>query len=230
MRIFLAGATGAIGRRLVPLLLGAGHDVTGSTRSREKAGELSRRGITPVVVDMFDQAGVRRALAEARPEILIHQLTDLPKVFDPAQMEAARARNARLRAETTPVLLEAARQAGVRRAIVQSICFVYAPGRVPHDETDPINSPSVQVLEDTTLRTPGIDGVVLRYGRLWGPGTWADNPGEAPNLHVDAAAHAALLAITRGAPGVYNIAEDDGAVTITKAVRELGFDPGFRAA
>ena len=88
----------------------------------------------------------------------------------------------------------------------------------------------VTALEDAVLNTPGIDGVVLRYGRLYGPGTWFDKPGSAGALTTDAAAHAALLAMTRGAPGIYNIAEDDGEFSVEKARRELGFDPAFRMA
>ena len=83
-------------------------------------------------------------------------------------------------------------------------------------------------LEDAVLRAPGIDGLVLRYGYLYGPGTWYEKPAKPPALHVDAAAHAALLALNRGAPGIYNIAEDDGAVAIAKARAALGFDPTMR--
>jgi nucleoside-diphosphate-sugar epimerase len=114
---------------------------------------------------------------------------------------------------------------------------MYAPGPEPRAETDAllpggpdssVSARGVYALEDAVTTTPGLDGVVLRYGRLYGPGTWTPvAQGRAP-LHVDAAAHAALLAATRGAPGIYNIAEDDGAVTIDKAREELGFDPGFR--
>jgi nucleoside-diphosphate-sugar epimerase len=229
MRIFLAGATGAIGRRLVPLLLRDGLTVFGTTRSEEKAEVLRHQGIEPVVIDMFDAAAVEGALALARPDIVIHQLTDLPQEMTPAAMEAARPRNARLREVATPILLRAARAAGATRAIVQSIAFAYAEGPLPHAETDPITVPSVRALEEVTLTTAGLDGIVLRYGRLWGPGTWAERPdGLATPLHVDAAAHAAWLALRRGSPGTYNIAADDGSVTLTKAREELGFSPDFR--
>ena len=122
------------------------------------------------------------------------------------------------------------------RVVAQSIAFVYAPGRKPYREGDPLDSSEAQrvtiagviALEDAVLNTPGIDGIVLRYGRLYGPGTWFDKPGGPGPLTADAAAHAALLAVTRGAPGIYNIAEDDGEFSIEKARRELGFDPGFR--
>lgn len=130
--------------------------------------------------------------------------------------------------------------AGARRLIAQSIAFIYADGAEPNAENDPLaaaegddlnalTARGVLTLEDATLNTPGIAGVVLRYGRLYGPGTWNTPNARAP-LHVDAAAQAALLAVTRGAPGVYNIAEDDGAVTIDKARLDLGFDPAFRVS
>jgi nucleoside-diphosphate-sugar epimerase len=229
MRVFLAGAAGAIGRRLVPLLLQAGATVVGTTRSPEKAATLRSAGIEPVVLDMLQAEAVRRAVQVARPEVVIHQLTDLPAVFDEAALAAARPRNARLRAVATPILMQAARDAGVRRVIVQSICFVYAGGTPPHRETDVVTAPGVVEMESAALGTPPVEGVVLRYGRLWGPGTWANRPdGLVAPLHVDAAAHAALLAISRGAPGVYNVAESDGFVDTSAAVQQLDFDPSFR--
>jgi nucleoside-diphosphate-sugar epimerase len=236
MRVFLAGATGAIGRRLVPLLLGAGHQVTGMTRSAESGRELERAGVTPAVLDVFDAVAVTTAVRRAQPEVVVHQLTDLPRVFDEAKVVASYARNARIRIEGTRNLIAAARAAGARRFIVQSIAFVYTPGRQPHPETDPLNvadGPRVvtargaAAMEEEVLGAAGLDGIVLRYGLLYGPGTWYDRPGHRPGLHVDAAAQAALLALTRGSPGIYNVAEDDGVVSIAKAVAELGFDPTF---
>src|SRR5688572_15322939 len=150
MRVFLAGATGAIGRRLVPLLQRANFNVIGTTRSAEKADYLQSIGVEARVIDMLDADAVTRAVQEARPDVVIHQLTDLPKVFDPAVMAEARVGNARLREEATPILMRAAQAAGVRRAIVQSICFAYAPGATPHVESDPIDSPSVEAMERAT--------------------------------------------------------------------------------
>ena len=127
MRIFLAGAAGVIGRRLTPLLVLMGHEVTGTTRSAAKAGVIEASCGRPVVVDVFDAAALTKAVLEARPEVVIHQLTDLPDV-NAAQVSAAGEANARLRIEGTRNLMAAAKVAGARRVIAQSIAFAYAPG------------------------------------------------------------------------------------------------------
>jgi len=239
MKVFLAGAGGAIGRRLVPLLRHAGHSVTGTTRSGETASELRARGVTAVVVDAFDAAALRDAVVRAQPDAVMHQLTDLPRVLDRARPPGGFAGNTRLRIEGTANLVAAAQAAGARRLVAQSIAFAYAAGPEPHAETDPLASPEgesshavtargVRALEEAVLGAAGLTGIVLRYGRLWGPGTWNAAPSGRGVLHVDAAAHAACLALTRGQAGVYNIAERDGAVTTDKAQRELGFNPAFR--
>jgi nucleoside-diphosphate-sugar epimerase len=238
MRIFLAGAAGAIGRRLTPLLVLMGHDVTGTTRSPAKAGQIEAMCARPVVLDVFDAAALQHAVAAARPDVVIHQLTDLPSAPGTPGYEEGQRLNARLRIEGTRNLMAAAQAAGVKRVIAQSIAFVYAPGRKPYRESDPLNTeadgvraiavPAVVALEAAVLGAPGIAGIVLRYGLFYGPGTWYQTPERPPSIHVDAAAHAALLALTRGAPGIYNIAEDDGAVSIAKARAQLGFDPAIR--
>src|SRR5262252_5922251 len=226
MRVFLAGAGGAIGRRLVPLLLRAGHDVTGTTRSAETASELARAGVVPAVLDVFDAQAVTVAVGAAKPAVVIHQLTDLPRQFDQARVVVSYAKNARIRTEGTRNLIAAAQAAAARRFIVQSIAFAYAAGGEPHPETDPLNlaDPARAVtvkgaadMERQVLAAPGIEAIVLRYGLLYGPGTWSPTSTRMPALHVDAAAHAALLAVGRGAPGIYNIADDDGIVAIAKA-------------
>jgi len=240
VRIFVAGATGAIGRRLTPLLIAAGHTVSGTTRSADRARELKRNGVQPVVVDVFNKHALRDAVARVQPDVVIHQLTDLPQVFDPAHLAEMLQQNSRIRIEGTPNLIDAAQEAKVRRFIAQSIAFAYADGPEPHSEDDPIGpleggepraitARGVHALEQAVLNAYGMEGIVLRYGRLYGPGTWAASPNGRAPLHVDAAANAALLAVKRGAPGIYNIAEDDGAVTTDKARRELGFDPAFRS-
>lgn len=236
MNVFVAGATGVIGQPLVKLLVGAGHAVTGTTRSAARVADIETLGARGVVADAFDAEGLRRAVVAAKPEVVIHQLTDLPDVSDPAQMAAVRQRNARVRIDGTRNLMAAAKAAGVRRVVAQSIAFIYAPGRKPYREGDPLDSSEAQrvtiegvvALEEVVLHTPGVDSIVLRYGRLYGPDTWFDKPGGPGPLMTDAAAHAALLAMTRGAPGIYNVAEDDGEFSIEKAKRELGFNPGFR--
>jgi nucleoside-diphosphate-sugar epimerase len=233
LRVFVAGATGVIGRALVPLLLRAGHAVTGTTRSPQRAEALARSGAHPVVVDVFDAPALCQAVERARPDVVIHQLTDLPDSSSPEARAAALERNARMRIEGTSNLLVAAVAAGVGRVVAQSIAFIYAPGPIPYREDAPLqpgtSADGVRALEGTVTGTDGIAGLVLRYGRLYGPGTWTPVPEGTSPLHVDAAAHAALLAVTRGAPGIYNIAEDDGVVSIEKARRELGFDPAFRS-
>ena len=237
MKVFLAGATGVIGRRLAGLLRAADHDVTGTTRTAAKADGLRTIGVTPVVVDVLDADAVTRAVATARPDIIIHQLTDLPSAPGTTGYPAAQEANRRLRIEGTANLMQAAKRAGVRRAIAQSIAFIYAAGEGTRTEDDPLDmaaegmrqmtAQGIAALERDVLETPGIAGVVLRYGYLYGPDTWYAAPPRPPSVHVDAAAHAALLAVSRGA-GIYNIAEDDGAVSIAKAVRDLGFDSAFR--
>jgi len=239
MRVFLAGATGVIGRRLAVLLRDANHEVTGTTRTPAKTEMLRALGIAPSVVDVFDTDALAQAVAVARPDVVIHQLTDLPSAPGTPGYGAAQQANRRLRIEGTRNLMQAAKAAGASRAVVQSIAFVYAPGERAHAEDDPLDLAAeglrqltvqgIVALEREALTTPGIDGVVLRYGYLYGPDTWYDAPPKPPSVHVDAAAHAASLALRRGA-GVYNIAEDDGAVSNAKARRELGFDPAFRMA
>jgi nucleoside-diphosphate-sugar epimerase len=237
MRIFLAGATGVIGRRLALLLHDARHEVIGTTRNPAKASRLRAAGVTPVVVDVFDADAVTRAMASAEPNVVIHQLTDLPNAPGTPGYAAGQEANRRLRIEGTRNLVRAAAMAGVDRVIAQSIAFVYAPGEGVRNEDDlldvtaePPRQLTVQgivALEREVLQTPGIIGVVLRYGYLYGSGTWYDAPPKPPSVHVDAAAYAALLAVDKG-NGVYNVAEDDGAVSSAKAERELGFDPAFR--
>jgi nucleoside-diphosphate-sugar epimerase len=236
MKLFVAGASGVIGQPLLKLLRGAGHSVTGTTRSPAKLAMIEALGARGVVADAFDTEALRQAVIAAKPDVVIHQLTDLPDVSDPAQMAVVREKNSRLRSEGTRNLMAAAKAAGAKRVVAQSIAFIYAPGPKPHREGDTLDSSAAQrmtisgvtALEDAVLNTPGVDGIVLRYGRLYGPGTWFDKPGSAGALTTDAAAQAALLAVTRGTPGIYNIAEDDGEFAIEKARRELGFDPGFR--
>ena len=237
--LFLAGASGAIGRRLAPLLVADGWRVVGSTRSADKSDVLRGLGVEPVVVDVFDADALKQAVADARPEVVIHQLTDLPHALEASKMTEALVRNARLREEGTRNLVSAAVASGARRLIAQSISFVYAEGPLPHREEDPLLPASHPVYGETTRAVMSLErqvveapleGIVLRYGLFYGPGTGFDAPIAPGSVHVDAAARAAVLAIARALPGLYNVAEADGAVSSEKATRTFGWDPAWRAA
>jgi len=235
--LFLAGAAGVIGRRLAPFLVADGWRVVGTTRSDKKAPILREMGIDPVVIDVFNAEALRDVMARVRPSVVVHQLTDLPPGLDPARMAEAAARNAHIRDEGTRNLVSAAAHAGVQRLIAQSIAFAYADGPLPHGEDDPLNTDAegargvsargVASLERQVL-TASLDGIVLRYGRLYGPGTGTDAASGPGPVHVDAAAKAAQLAVTHGLPGVYNIAEDDGVVSSEKAKRLFNWNAGWR--
>jgi nucleoside-diphosphate-sugar epimerase len=239
-RIFVAGAAGVIGRRLTPLLLAHGHEIWGATRSPDNGEFLRKLGARPVVVDVFDAEALAAAVVEAKPEIVMHQLTDLASVQDPAKRSDALARNARIRDEGTRNLVAAARKAGARRLITQSIAWAYAPGPRPYSEDHPLDTDAdgdravsvrgVASLERQVLAASPVEGVILRYGRLYGPGSGTDTPPGAPSVHVDAAAYAALLAIDHGKSGAFNIADPDGEVSPRKAEAELGWRSDFRLA
>jgi len=236
MKIFLAGAGGAIGRRLTPLLRAVGHTIVGTTRSTDKSDALRALGAEPIMVDVFDADALARAVRAAAPQAIIHQLTDLAFAPGTPQYEEGLARNARLRIEGTHNLVAAARAANVKRMVAQSVAFAYAPGEGARIESDPLNvgaegiarrsAEAVAALEQAVLGLP--EGIVLRYGFFYGPGTWSETASRAPSVHIDAAARATLLALTKAKPGIYNIAEDGDAVSSEKAKREFGFDPGSR--
>ncbi|WCB94542.1 nucleotide-sugar epimerase [Baekduia alba] len=250
MRVFLAGATGAIGRPLVDRLVADGHTVFGTTRDPARAAALRERGAEPVVLDAFDVPAVRAAVVTAAPDVVVHQLTALPEVPDPKAMAAAVEATSRLRRETVPTFVDAARVAGARRVVVQSISFVTRPdGRPMHDEDAPLgaDSEAVAALEAATTQADGIEGVVLRYGFYYGPGTWYDRDGAIATLirkrrfplignaegrssfvHVDDAVDATVRALDRGAPGVYNVTGGEAPCQsewLPEAARLLGAKP-----
>lgn len=237
-KVFVAGASGAIGTALVPLLIAAGYEVYGSTRRAERAKKLEDAGVAPVVVDVFDAAALRDALQHIAPQAVIHQLTDLPPGLDPARMAEAVIANARIREEGTRNLVAAALAAGSQRMIAQSIAWAYRPGMKPYDESCPLDLDAqgargtsvrgVAALEWQVLETASLSGTVLRYGQIYGPGTGVDAASGSSPLHVEAAAYAALLALQQGKAGVYNIAQDDAEVSSEKAKRELGWSPAMR--
>jgi nucleoside-diphosphate-sugar epimerase len=237
-RLFLAGATGAVGQRLVPLLVAAGYEVHGSTRHAAKAAGLHDLGAHAVVLDVYDATALSTALAQLRPTVVVHQLTDLPPQLDPSNMADAIAKNARVRREGTANLVAAAVGAGCRHLVAQSIAWAYAAGDKPFDERQPLDLGAegsravtvggVSALEAAALGTPDLCGAVLRYGNLYGPGTGSQVPVGASPVHVDAAAFAALLAVQLGAEGIFNIAEPNETVSTAKAEAQLGWYPSFR--
>jgi nucleoside-diphosphate-sugar epimerase len=241
MRVFVAGATGAIGRPLVAQLRQAGHEVAGTTRSPERAETVRALGAEPVIVDALDTEALRAAVIEARPEVVVNQLTSLPDRLNYRKQEETFGATTELRAKAGPALAGAAAQAGARRLIVQSVCFYYASNGTPaHAEDDrllqlPPDTPgsrgliAVEALERATLETPGIEGVVLRYGYFYGPrthyakdGAWGDDvrrrrypiigggTGIFSFIQIDDAASATLAALDRGS-GIYNVCDDDPA-------------------
>lgn len=229
--IFLAGATGAIGRRLTPLLLDAGYSVYGLTRDPAKARELEARGVHALVGDVYDAVGLAAAVSRAHPEIVVHQLTDLPQSREDRADPKALERNARVRVQGTQHLVDAALQCGAQRIVAQSIAFAYATGPEPHTESDPLDAQtrsSVITLERLVLESPPLTGTVLRFGSLYGPGTWYDVPTGNAALHVDAAAWATMFAVARHASGVFNVTEDGGYANSARAREVLGWTPELR--
>jgi nucleoside-diphosphate-sugar epimerase len=249
MQIFLAGATGALGRKLVPALVARGHAVVGMTRSAANQDLVRRLGAQPVVADALDPDAVARAVAAAEPEVIVHQLTALSgpmRLRDARHPDRSRAATMtnRLRTEATDHLLAAGRAAGARRVVAQSFgAFRYARAGGPVlTEDDPLDpSPpaalgTVQAgyhhLETAVTSIDWGEGLALRYGGFYGPGTGlslapdavmaaairkrrlpllGDGGGVWSHLHIEDAAAATVIAIERGAPGVYNIVDDEPA-------------------
>jgi nucleoside-diphosphate-sugar epimerase len=191
VRIFLAGASGVLGVRLVPLLVADGHVVAGMTRSSGKAEAIRALGAEPVVCDVYDAATLMDAVATFRPDLVMHQLTDLPD--DAASLATAADANARIRREGTRNLLGAAAVAGVPRFLAQSVAW----------ELTGSGGAAKEELERTVLAA---GGVVLRYGQFYGPGTYHAEPPEPPRIQIDDAARrtAALLGAP---PGIVEVVE-----------------------
>lgn len=257
MKVFVAGAMGAVGRPLTAQLVAAGHEVVGTTRSPAKADAIRAAGAQPVVLDAFDRDAVRSAIAAAQPEVVVHQLTDLPASPDPKAM-AASATN-RLRRETVPLFLEAAREAGARRVVVQSISFITEPaGPDVHDEDAPLwlGCPddafrdNIEAVREMEAAVVDAGGLVLRYGWFYGPGTWYERDGAFGRMlaarklpvigrggglgsfvHVDDAAAATVLACGDGPAGIFNVTDRDPApwrAWTAEAATHLGAKPPRR--
>lgn len=236
MKVFVAGASGAIGRPLVRQLVAAGHEVTGMTRREERAGEIRAAGAKAVVCDVYDPDGLRAAVADAAPDTVVHALTALPARYDPKSDYLA-ATN-RIRVEGTRNLIAAAGAAGARRFVAESIAFIYAPqGSWVKDEEAPVLAgipgsfgAALTAVADLERQVAAVDGIVLRFGWLYGPGTYYDRGGQQAEeamrrripivgkgtgtfsfVHVDDAAAATVAAVERGDPGVYNVVDDEPA-------------------
>jgi nucleoside-diphosphate-sugar epimerase len=259
MKVFVAGATGAMGKRLVPMLVAAGHQVVAMTRSADKTAGLAAAGAQPVVADGLDRAAVMRVVTETAPEVIIHQMTGLAGMKSLKRFDAEFAATNRLRTEGTDNLLAAARAAGVRRIVAQSYGnwnyertgAALKTEEDPFDPDPPANQrqtlKAIEYTERAVTAADGIEGVALRYGNFYGPGTGisldgdicaqvrkrafpivGDGAGVWSFAHMDDAAAAAVAAAERGAPGVYNIADDDPApvaVWLPELARALGAKP-----
>ena len=248
MKIFLAGASGVVGRSLIPLLTAQGHTVSGTTRDPNKADLLRSLGAKPVVVDVYDRDGLFAAVRAARPDAVLYQLTDLTHLDFSA--------TARVRTEGTRNLVDAVEAAGVLRMVTQSFWGVYVPGEGLADEETPlyIDAPEpwdriarpIAIMEQTVNELP--ESVVLRYGLFYGPGTAFDLDGRTAErvrqghmpanenvvsfLHIEDAAISALQALGWPA-GTYNIADDEPAATsewLPKYAADIGAPPPPRAA
>jgi nucleoside-diphosphate-sugar epimerase len=240
MRVFVAGATGAIGKQLVPRLIQAGHEVTGMTRSESKRAMLAELGADPVVADALDPDQVADAVARARPEVIVHELTAIG-ALDMRHFDRAFALTNRLRTEGTDHLLSAGQAVGVKRFVAQSYWGGYArTGPSVKTEDDPLDPAparewrqtvaAIRHLEEAVLGAQWTEGIVLRYGAFYGPGTSlapggdqyevvrqrkfpvvGDGGGVWSFIHVADAADATVAAIERGKRGTYNVVDDDPA-------------------
>jgi nucleoside-diphosphate-sugar epimerase len=262
MRVFVAGGTGAIGRFLVPQLLQAGHQVVLLARSPDKAKALEVRGTKVVVADALRRDELTAAIQRVEPEVIIHQLTSIMSATDLKNFDEQFARTNRLRTEATDTLLAAARSVGTRRFIAQSFCGwtfarVGGPVKTEDDPLDP-NPPkgfretqaAIRYLEEAVTTAAGLQGIALRYGWFYGPGSSfakegpildrvrkrrfpivGDGAGVWSFIHLHDAARATVAAIYRGGPGLYNVVDDEPA-TVSKWLPELaaavGAKPPFR--
>ena len=236
MRIFVAGGTGAVGRPLVAQLVAAGHEVTVFSRAESRVTALGQPGVVAEIGDALDPGVLRRAVHAAQPEVVINQLTNLAQSASPIALKRGFAQTSRLRREASATLVEAARAEGARRIIAQSIAFIYRPGSGMRTEADPLWTDAggqvgdvaepIAALEEQTLGANDLEGVVLRYGAYYGPGTYYAPDGAFTTLvkkrrlpvagqgqgifgfvHIDDAARATVAAL-EGPSGIFNVVDD----------------------
>lgn len=237
MKVFVAGGTGVIGRPLVARLLAKGHSVVALVRSKENTEALVKQGIEPAIADVFDRDEVKAVMTRSQAEVVIEQLTALPRTYTREAMVAAAPLNTRIRLEGGANVLAAARAAGVRRYLRQSIAFWAIPGPGLADEETPLvadGPPAVAAdaaviteLEHRLFETPGMETIAMRYGFFYGPGTWFNPEGDVARqvreqqfpivgkgegvwswLHIEDAAIATVAAAEQGNPGVYIVVND----------------------
>jgi nucleoside-diphosphate-sugar epimerase len=241
MRVFVAGATGAVGRRLVPMLVDGGHEVVGMIRSPRRGREVIELGATPAVADGLDREAVLTAVRRAEPEVVVHEMTGLAEADDLRHFDRVLAPTNRLRTEGLDNLMAGARVVGARRVIAQSYGHWRYASAGPIADEDDLFDPSppasmrptlaaIRRLEETLAAAQDLEGIALRYGLFYGPGSalgadgaFADmvrarklpligkGTGVWSFIHVDDAASAVVAALSEGAPGVYNIVDDDPA-------------------
>jgi 2-alkyl-3-oxoalkanoate reductase len=241
MRVFVAGATGAVGSRLIRLLGSSGHSVVGLTRTPAKAEVIEQAAAEATVADALNRAALVAAVTRAKPDVIVHEMTSISAANDLRRFDRSFAATNRLRTQGLDNLLAAAKQAGTTRMIAQSFCgwpFARVGGPVK-SEDDPLDPDppremrrtlaAIRYLENTLTASPGIAGLVLRYGAFYGRGTGlfdgsligrlrrravpliGDGNGWWSFLHIDDAAAATAIAIERGAPGIYNVVDDEPA-------------------
>lgn len=240
MRVFVAGASGAIGRPLIRQLIAAGHEVTGMTRREDRAAEIRAAGAEAAVCDVYDEAALQEAFSAARPEVVVNQLTSLPDRYDPRKASFYEETD-RLRGEGARKLIAAAGKAGARRFVSQSIAFLYAPEGSwvkdeqarPHEEAPGHFRHAIEALvqhEREVVEAADLEGLILRYGQFYGPGTYFAPDGHLGGevakrrfpivgagtgtfsfIHVEDAAGATVAALDHGGPGIYNVVDDDPA-------------------
>jgi nucleoside-diphosphate-sugar epimerase len=244
MKVFVAGATGALGKQLVPMLVTQGHDVVGMTRTEAKRDQLRSLGAEPVVADALDADAVKRAVGDAEPDVIVHQLTAIPQSIDMRHFDRDFALTNRLRTEGTDHLLAAGQAVGVRRFVAQSngaVPYARVGGPIKGEDAPFDDDPApalrsglaaIRHLEAAVTGAHWTEGVVLRYGWFYGPGTSialdpmgsqielirkrqfpivGKGTGVWSFIHIADAATATLAAIGRGAPGIYNVVDDDPA-------------------
>jgi nucleoside-diphosphate-sugar epimerase len=261
MKVFVAGATGALGTRLVPVLAAGGHEVVAMTRSPHKEGLLRGMGARPVVADGLDRAAVMAAVTGSKPDVVVHEMTGLSEMTSLRNFDKEFALTNRLRTEGTDSLLEAARAVGTRRFVAQSFgnWDYERTGSGPKSEDDPLDPDppanqreslaAIRHVEEAVVGA-GIEGIALRYATFYGPGTGiakdgniaamvrkrrfpivGDGGGIWSFIHLDDAATATVAAIERGAPGIYNVADDEPVAVaewLPELARVLGAKPPRR--